>query len=150
MVVLALAVATALGAGYAPVAPGTFGSAVGLLLWAALPQSPIVQMVAVVMLLTAGSWAATMAEHHFKKTDPGQVVVDEVMGMLITLTMIPAGWWTAGVAFLLFRLFDVLKPYPVRQFERLPAGLGIMADDAMAGVYANIALRVVLAVAALV
>jgi len=144
---LALAVATALGAGYAPIAPGTFGSAVGLLLWAVLPRQPLVQLAAVAVLFAAGSWAATMAEHHFRKTDPSEVVVDEVMGMLITLTMIPAGWWAAAAAFLLFRLFDVVKPYPVRQFERLPAGLGIMADDAMAGVYANIALRVLLAVA---
>lgn len=147
MVGLALAVATALGAGYAPIAPGTFGSAVGFLLWAVLPRDTFGQVAADLVLLAAGTWAATVAEHHFKKTDPGQVVVDEVMGMMITLTMIPAGWGAAFVGFLLFRLFDVLKPYPVRQFERLPAGLGIMADDAMAGVYANIALRIVLAIA---
>jgi phosphatidylglycerophosphatase A len=145
MVSVALAVATALGAGHAPIAPGTFGSAVGLLLWAIVPQRPAVQLLLATGLLIAGSWAATIAERHYHTTDPGQVVIDEVMGMIITLMMIPAGWWMAIAGFLLFRLFDVLKPYPVRQFERLPRGLGVMADDAMAGVYANLALRVVLA-----
>jgi phosphatidylglycerophosphatase A len=144
MVSLALAIATSLGAGYVPIAPGTAGSLAGLLLWALLPYSWSAQIGVVVLLFAAGSWAATLAETHFRRTDPGQVVIDEVMGMLITLTLIPVGWWGAGVGFLLFRVFDVLKPYPVRQLERLPAGIGIMADDAMAGVYANLTLRLAL------
>ncbi len=145
MVPLALALATALGVGYVPVASGTFGSAVGLALWWCLPASAMAQAIAIVVLFAAGSWSASVAERHFGTTDPAEVVIDEVMGMLITLFLNPVGW--AGVlgAFLLFRLADVIKPYPANRLERLPGGAGVMADDAMAAVYANVALRAMLA-----
>jgi phosphatidylglycerophosphatase A len=129
------------------VAPGTFGSAAGLVIWAALPHAPLTHAVAIVALFAAGSWAGTIAEHHFERTDPGQVVIDEVMGMLVTLFMNPVGWSGAFGAFLLFRLFDVLKPFPANRLERLPGGIGVMADDGMAAVYANLALRLILIVA---
>jgi phosphatidylglycerophosphatase A len=144
---IALLVATALGVGYAPLAPGTFGSAAGLLVWAVLPASPAVQAVTIVLLFFAGSWSGSVAERHFGRTDPGQVVVDEVMGMLITLFLIPVGWAGAGGAFVLFRIADVIKPWPANRLERLHGGVGIMADDAMAAVYANLALRLLLAAA---
>jgi phosphatidylglycerophosphatase A len=140
---LALLVATVMGVGYAPFAPGTFGTAAGLLLWAVLPTAPAVQALAILALF-AGSWSGSVAERHFGRTDPGQVVVDEVMGMLITLFMIPVGWWGAVAGFLIFRVADVLKPFPANRLERLPGGVGVMADDAMAAVYANVALRVAL------
>jgi phosphatidylglycerophosphatase A len=129
------------------VAPGTFGSAAGLVVWAALPRAPLTHAVAIVALFAVGSWAGTVAERHFGRTDPGQVVIDEVMGMLITLFMNPVGWLGAFGAFLLFRLFDVLKPFPANRLERLPGGIGVMADDGMAAVYANLALRLILIVA---
>jgi phosphatidylglycerophosphatase A len=137
-----LAVATALGAGYAPKAPGTFGSAVGLLLWMALPKVLWVQLLAVAVVAVVGSWAGTVAEAHFGRRDPGEVVVDEVAGMMVTLLLNPitGPWWTL-VAFGLFRAADIVKPFPVRSLERLPGGIGIMADDLAAGVYANVALR---------
>lgn len=138
---LALAVATVLGVGYAPFAPGTFGSAVGLLLWWLLPSSPVVQLAAIVLLFVAGSWSGSVAERHFKKTDPAPVVIDEVMGMLITLFMNPVGWRGALAAFVAFRLADVVKPYPANRLEALHGGVGVMADDGMAAVYANLALR---------
>ena len=144
---LALAIATALGVGYVPVASGTFGAAVGLLLWYVLPAGPVAQGAAIVLLFALGSWSGTVAEEHFGAPDPGAVVIDEVMGMLITLFMVPVGWKGAVVAFLLFRVFDVIKPYPADRLERLPGGVGVMADDGMAAVYANLALRVVVAVA---
>jgi phosphatidylglycerophosphatase A len=137
----ALAVATALGVGYVPVAPGTFGSAVGLLLWYLLPASPIAQAAAIAVIIVIGSWSGTVAEHHFGRADPGYVVIDEVAGMLVTLFLVPVGWAGALLAFLLFRLSDIVKPYPANRLERLPGGAGIMADDVMAGVYANVALR---------
>ena len=139
---VALAIATALGAGYLPIAPGTFGSAVGLLLWLALPHLLWVQVLAIVVVTVAGTWSATVAERHFGRSDPGEVVVDEVAGMMITLVLIPqaAGWWLV-IAFLLFRAADIVKPFPVNRLERLPGGLGIMADDLLAGLYANLALR---------
>lgn len=139
----ALIIATALGAGYAPQAPGTFGSAVGLVLWFVLPSVLWVQAVAIALVCVAGVWSGTVAEQHFNRRDPGQVVVDEVAGMMVTLLLNPVsgiGWLVA--AFLLFRAVDIVKPFPVNVLERLPGGAGIMADDVMAGVYANLALRV--------
>ena len=143
----ALAVATALGAGYAPFAPGTFGSAVGVLLWLVLPSSTLVQGIAILVIIVAGSWSGSVAERHFGRTDPGQVVVDEVAGMLVTLFLVPVGWAGALGAFLLFRIADIIKPFPANRLERLPGGIGIMADDIMAGVYANVVLRLTLALA---
>ena len=142
--VLALAIATVFGVGYAPVAPGTFGSAAGLVVWWLLPASTTAQAAAIVLMFVAGSWAGSVAERYFGRSDPGQVVLDEVMGMLITLFMNPVGWVGALAAFLLFRVFDVIKPYPANRLEKLHGGVGVMADDAMAAVYANLVLRVAL------
>ena len=139
-----LAVATVFGVGYVPLAPGTFGSAAGLVVWWLLPASPVAQALAIVAIFCAGPWGGSVAERHFGRTDPGQVVVDEVMGMLITLFLNPVGWTGAVAGFFLFRLFDVIKPYPANRLEQLHGGIGVMADDAMAAVYANLALRAAL------
>jgi phosphatidylglycerophosphatase A len=141
---IALALATVLGTGYAPVAPGTFGSAAGLIVWWLLPASHAVQLAAIVVVFALGSWSGSVAETHFKGTDPGPVVLDEVLGMLITLFMNPVGWAGAILGFLLFRVADIVKPYPANRLEALHGGFGIMADDAMAAVYSNIGLRVLL------
>jgi phosphatidylglycerophosphatase A len=140
-----LTLATVFGVGYTPFAPGTLGSAAGLLLWAVLPHSASAQAIAIVLLFLVGSWSGSVAERHFGRTDPSQVVIDEVMGMLITLFLNPVGWPGIVAAFLLFRLFDVIKPYPSNRLERLSGGVGIMADDAMAAIYANLVLRAMLA-----
>jgi phosphatidylglycerophosphatase A len=142
---LGLAIATSLGVGYAPIASGTWGSAAGLVLWALLPADTTTQAVWIVGLFIVGSWAAGVTERYYGRTDPGEVVVDEVMGMLLTLFMTGVGWTGAVAGFLLFRLFDIVKPFPARRLEHLPGGVGVMADDAMAAIYANIALRVALA-----
>jgi phosphatidylglycerophosphatase A len=142
---LALAIATVGGIGHVPFAPGTFGSAVGLIVWWLLGPSAILQGAGIVAVFAAGVWSAGVCERHCRRTDPGHVVIDEVVGMLITLFMIPVGWAGAFGAFLLFRLADVIKPYPANRFESLHGGLGVMADDCMAGVYANLALRLILA-----
>jgi phosphatidylglycerophosphatase A len=141
MTALALAFATVLGVGYAPIAPGTFGSAAGLLLWWLLPSTPAVQVAAIVALFVVGSWSGSVAERHFGRTDPGQVVIDEVMGMLITLLFIPVGWPGAILGFLIFRVADIIKPYPANKLESLHGGVGVMADDGMAAIYANLVLR---------
>ena len=138
---LGLTVATVGGVGYAPLAPGTCGSAVGLLVWWLLPASVIVQGLAIAVIFVVGSWGGNIAERHFGRTDPGQVVIDEVMGMLITLFLNPVGWIGALVGFLLFRVFDVIKPYPANRLEQLHGGVGVMADDGMAAIYANLVLR---------
>ncbi|HEY7170664.1 MAG TPA: phosphatidylglycerophosphatase A [Vicinamibacterales bacterium] len=143
---VALALATTLGVGFVPWAPGTFGSAAGLVLWWLLPSSAIVQAAAIVIVFVLGAWSGSVAERHFRASDPAQVVIDEVMGMWITLLLNPVGWQGAVIGFLLFRLFDVIKPYPANRLERLRGGVGVMADDGMAAVYANIVLRVIMIV----
>jgi len=148
MNLLALALATALGTGYTPVAPGTVGSAMGLLLWWALPATPGVQLAAIAVVFALGTWSGSVAERHFGRTDPGQVVLDEVLGMLITLWLNPVGWAGALIGFVFFRISDIIKPFPANKLEALHGGFGIMADDAMAAVYANLALRAVLVGAA--
>jgi phosphatidylglycerophosphatase A len=141
---LALPLGTALGVGYIPFAPGTFGSLVGVLLWWLLPESAAIQGAAIALLFVVGSWSGSVAEEHFGRADPSQVVIDEVMGMLITLFLNRVGWLGATGAFFLFRIADIIKPFPANRLERLPGGIGIMADDAMAAVYANLALRLAL------
>jgi phosphatidylglycerophosphatase A len=140
---LAVFLATAGYAGYFPFAPGTVGSAVGLVVYALVwwSGSPLVEGGLIVALFSAGVWAGTTAERFFGGIDPGPIVLDEVVGMLITLAFIPVGWSAALAGFFLFRVFDVIKPWPARSLERLHGGLGVMADDAMAAVYANVALR---------
>jgi phosphatidylglycerophosphatase A len=133
-------VATCAYVGYAPVAPGTFGSAIGLAVFAAVRQqgSTTVEAVAIVVVAAVGMWSATEAEHHFGRIDPGPVVIDEVIGMLVTLAFVPVNITGATVAFLVFRLLDVVKPWPARRLEHLPGGFGIVLDDIMAGVYGNL------------
>jgi phosphatidylglycerophosphatase A len=145
---LALAIATCLGVGYIPVAPGTFGSLAGLVVWWLLPQTFAAQATASVVVFVVGAWSATLAEKRLGGTDPGPVVVDEVVGILITMVGVGGGWLAVIAGFVLFRVFDIVKPYPANRFEQLHGGVGIMADDAMAAVYANIALRLVLLLAA--
>jgi phosphatidylglycerophosphatase A len=140
---LAVFIATAGYCGYFPIAPGTAGSAAGLVVYVLIrwAGSPIAEAAAIAVIFAAGTWAATRAERYFGGIDPGPVVIDEVLGMLITLAFIPAGWSAALAGFLLFRVFDVIKPFPANRLEKFHGGFGIMADDAMAGVYANLALR---------
>ena len=141
---LAVFIATVGYCGYFPIAPGTVGSAAGLLFYALVwwSDSRLVEIGLIVGLFVAGVWAGTTAERYFGGVDPGPIVMDEVVGMLITLAFIPnLGWSGALAGFFLFRLFDVIKPYPAGRFEQLHGGLGVMADDAMAAIYANLSLR---------
>jgi phosphatidylglycerophosphatase A len=147
---VALALATAGGIGYIPFAPGTFGSLVGLLLWWLLPVSLPVQLMVIVVTFIVGSWSGSVAERHFASTDPGPVVIDEVLGMLVTLLLNPVGWGGAILGFLLFRASDIIKPYPANKLEQLHGGVGVMADDLMAAIYANLALRIIVAASNLV
>ena len=143
---LGLFIATCGYIGYVPVAPGTFGSAAGLVAYALVrsADSYVVEAVTIVVLFLIGVWSGTQAEHHFGGIDPAPVVMDEVVGMLITLAFLPVNWVGAMVGFLVFRLLDVYKPWPAARFERLPGGLGVMADDGMAALYGNLVMRVLL------
>jgi phosphatidylglycerophosphatase A len=146
---LAVFLATCGYVGYAPVAPGTFGSAAGLVVYALLRWvgSGAVEIATIIVLFAIGIWSGAEAEHHFGRADPGPIVLDEVVGMLITLALIPVTITGAFVGFLVFRALDVFKPWPSGRFERLPGGLGVMADDGMAALYGNGVMRVLLALA---
>ena len=136
---LAVFVATVGYIGYAPVAPGTFGSAAGLALFFLLRAvgASWLEPLVIVLLFAAGSWAGNIAERYFGAIDPGHVVIDEVLGMLLTLMLVPVTWLGALVGFLIFRVLDIIKPWPARRLENLHGGVGVMADDAMAAVYGN-------------
>jgi len=150
---LALSIAT-WGVGYLPLAPGTFGSLVSvgmfLLLARAAVGIPLVAaVVAVILAVTfAGIWAGTRIEQLSGRKDPGKVVVDEVAGQLIALFPLTlfAQWSTGAVilSFILFRFFDIVKPYPANRLQELDGGVGIMFDDLVAGVYAAIIVSIVL------
>ena len=114
----------------------------GLLFFWPLAELPFVWLAAAIVgLFFVGVAASTAVAAQVGLHDPGIVVVDEVVGMWVTLVLVPFTPLTAGLGFLLFRLMDIVKPFPARDFERLPGGWGIVADDVMAGIYANLALR---------
>jgi len=140
---LALFIATCAYVGYVPVAPGTFGSAVGLIVFFAVRSagSISVELATIAIVCLVGILSATVAERHLGVVDPAPIVIDEVAGMLITLAFLPVNLAGAMVGFVIFRVLDVAKPWPSRQLERLPGGLGIMADDAMAAVYGQLVMR---------
>jgi phosphatidylglycerophosphatase A len=140
---LALLIATCGYIGFAPVAPGTVGSAAGVALFYLVRWADVTwaQPALIVALFAAGVWASSIAEQELGGTDPGPVVMDEVVGMLITLAWIPVTPLGALAGFLIFRVLDVVKPWPSRQLESLHGGLGIMADDAMAAVYGHLLMR---------
>jgi phosphatidylglycerophosphatase A len=129
--------------GFFPIAPGTAGSLAALALFAVIRWIgvPSIELLAIAAVFAIGIWAAQGTERAVGRKDPGIVVIDEVLGMLITLALLPLSLTGIALGFLLFRIFDVIKPYPAAQFENLHGGLGIMADDAVAGLYAHVALR---------
>lgn len=148
------------GIGYMPIVPATFGSLVGIgiyilalkanesfAVWAQGNNfTPVfvesfrgsVTVVFLLALFFIGIWAANRVVKLTGKKDPRIVIIDEVVGQLITFLFVPAklGWWTVVIGFLAFRFFDIWKPYPANKLESLPTGLGVMADDVMAGFYA--------------
>ena len=135
--------ATWFGTGLLPWAPGTWGSL------AALPFAALIEWrfgqeglaVAAAMVFAVGCWAAARYERRSGRRDPGAIVIDEVAGQWLTLAAVPASGWSYAAGFLLFRAADILKPWPARWAERrLPGGLAVMADDAVAAAYAGLAL----------
>ncbi len=136
---LALAVGTVGGAGFFPIAPGTVGSAIGVavyLLTARWPAAWQIGLLAAISLI--GTWGATGTARALGREDPGPVIVDEVAGQLLTLLLTGVGVVGAIAGFFIFRILDIVKPWPARNFEALHGGVGIMADDLMAGLYGNI------------
>jgi phosphatidylglycerophosphatase A len=141
-----LFLATGFYVGNIPLAPGTFGSLIGLalcFLLAGIQLPPAI--VLAVLFIGFAVWIAHAAEKTLKKKDPGCIVIDEVCGMVVTLIGLPFNLTTAVIGFIIFRILDILKPFPIRTLDkRLAGGIGIVADDVVAGIFANIFLRILL------
>jgi phosphatidylglycerophosphatase A len=138
--------ATGAWSGYAPVAPGTAGSMVGLILaWLVAPiwrQSPAAFLMVFVIVFIAACWIAGEAEKFFGEQDSSRIVIDEVLGMVATMFLNPIGWVSLAAGFALFRIFDIIKPFPASYLDRrLHGGAGVMLDDIAAGIYANLVLQ---------
>ena len=133
------------GSGLAPVAPGTFGSLVGLAIALALaPLGLAWNLLAVVVVTVAGIWICGESARRLGVHDHPAIVWDEVAGMMITMLAAPDAWWGAPLAFVLFRVFDIAKPWPIREVDHgMPGGAGIMLDDVLAGIFAALVLWVV-------
>ncbi len=166
---VALIVATC-GVGHIPLAPGTWGSLLGVGIYAAVRVLSLqtsllapsrgwtdlqlqawqttIELVVLIALVGIGVWAATKAEPLLGRKDPGAVVIDEVAGQLVTFLFVPytLPLWMIPVGFVLFRGFDIWKPYPIRRIESLESGLGVMADDLIAGVYAGTVMSLILSI----
>lgn len=140
---IAIFIATGGGSGYSPFAPGTAGSVVGILPAVLLSfVNPWAAGVLIIAVILVGVWASSEAERHFVRKDASPIVIDEIAGQMIALWLVPLSLWTVAAGFLLFRLFDIVKPPPARQFQdRLPGGWGVVMDDVAAGIYANLCLQ---------
>lgn len=153
---LALCWGTGLGSGYSPIAPGTAGSVVGILLYLLLHRLTLARpafgeagglglyLAATLLLFLAGVAAAGRMERLLGQKDPSLVVTDEVAGYLIAAAGLPPSLLVVGLTFVLFRFFDIIKPFPGRKAEGLPGGWGVMTDDLVAGIYANLLTRLLL------
>jgi len=166
---VSLGIAT-LGVGYIPIAPGTWGSAIGVLIYLVIREletkitfnyiqnscqidvvyawTYFINALLILSLCSVGIWAATRAAVLFQVKDSQQIIIDELMGQLIAFLFVPfaISWWLILSGFLLFRFFDICKPYPIDLLQDLPAGLGICVDDILAGVYAGICLLLLYAI----
>ena len=140
---IAYILATGLGSGYSPVIPGTAGSFTAVLLFLLIPDLFIVQLFLICLVYFTGVWASKIIEADQGK-DPGIVVIDEIAGQWIALLFLPLSMKAVLTAFILFRVFDIWKPFPVNYMEKLPHGWGIMTDDVIAGIYANLSAQIVL------
>ena len=142
---LILFIATGFGAGYLPKAPGTWGSLVGVALWFGLRDLALLPYLGVTAtLFVVGTLCAGSAEKIVDRADPGLVVVDEIVGQLLALLAAPHHPVAALLAFLVFRVFDILKPFPANWLDRhIHGGLGIMLDDVVAGLYSLLVLQLV-------
>ncbi len=149
---IALLISTCLGVGYSPFAPGTLGALfIAVVYWFLPVQNTMLFVLLTCALFFIGVWSAAIAEKHVQEKtkeknlhDPGIIVVDEVVGMLVALIAVPRSFKLLVIAFILFRIFDIVKPYPIRKLEKLRGGWGIMLDDVGAGIYANVIVQILL------
>lgn len=141
---IARLVATFFYVGYFPYAPGTLGTLAAVPLYYIISGLPYYLYISfTVLFIILSVWASGIAEGIYGEKDPGYIVADEVSGYLVTMTLVPLTLTNVVIGFFLFRLFDIVKPPPSRQSERLKGGLGVVMDDVVAGVYANILLQII-------
>lgn len=129
--------------GYLPVAPGTLGSFSALVLYYFICHSAVIMAAVILIVIALGFMTCGAVEKMFGEKDPGEIIIDEFSGMLISLYRIPPTMGYVVAGFLLFRFFDIVKPRPIHDLEKLKGSLGIMSDDIVAGVYANMILQAV-------
>lgn len=127
--------------GYMPVAPGTWGTAVALLFVAALRPSVTAHIIIAAVITVAGIISSGEAEKILNRKDPGHIVIDEFAGYMVSTAFLPASWGYLFSAFILFRIFDILKPPPIKRLQYLPGGWGVMVDDIAAGIYTNLIIQ---------
>jgi phosphatidylglycerophosphatase A len=140
---IALFIAQGAYSGRAPIAPGTAGTVVGILLYLLIKDLGAFGYGAVCAAVIAiGTWAAGCVDRMYGTKDNSTIVIDEIAGYLIALFFIPFSWGNVAAGFLIFRAFDIVKPWPLRRFERIPGGPGVMLDDLGAGVYTNAVLQI--------
>lgn len=137
--------ATLFGVGKISKAPGTVATLVTIPIWYLLVQAnPLIYMAITFLLFPLGAWAAQVYENHVGLHDSKEIVIDEVVGFLITMTWLPVTWQSAVLGFLLFRFFDIVKPPPIRQLDqKVPGGFGVMVDDVVAGIICSILMQLI-------
>lgn len=133
------------GSGMAPVAPGTFGTLAAIPVWFLLPNNLWVYLITVAVLFAVGVWLCERCSQSLGEHDHPGIVFDEWVGYFITMIAVPKSIWLIALGFVLFRLFDVLKPWPIGELDkRVSGGFGIMIDDVIAGIFAGISLHLIL------
>ena len=145
---IAEAIATAGYIGYVPIAPGTFGAAIGCLIYLVMPffSLPIV-FIGLAGFIVFSAWIAGEAEKILNTKDPGCIIIDEIAGMAVTFFALPCSVYIGVAGFAIFRFFDILKPFPIKWLEKkCPGGFGVVIDDVAAGVISNIVLRILMLV----
>jgi len=141
---LALILSSCFGFGLIPVAQGTFGTLAGIPLAMALAHAgPMAAAYLLFFFVLLSIWTSGRSARALEKDDPAEVVIDETAGLLLTLFLLPATGFNLCLGFILFRLFDILKPFPIRRLEKVEGGAGIVLDDLLAGTYANLCIRFV-------
>jgi len=140
-----LLLATGFGAGFSPVVPGTMGTLVALPLYYVVSSisSPLYELTLVAFFFFS-SWISNQAESYWGEKDDRRIVIDEIMGFLVTMLWIPKSPFSIVAGFILFRFFDILKPFPIRRLEQVKSGYGVVLDDVLAGIYSNIILHIIL------
>jgi len=142
---IVLVVSTWFGTGFLPAAPGTFGTLATVPLVLGLNQlGTIYKALGLAIIIAGAIWASGQYQALTGRPDPREVVIDEVAGFSLTMLLLPFSWMTLGLGFAFFRLFDILKPYPMKKLEGLRGGVGIVIDDLVAAIYAFVCVRLIL------